>query len=124
MDILTKAQELADALENSTELQNLREAEKAMQVDKNAMSLMNDFRTKQMEVYNMQVSGEEPSDQLNEELDSRREKMQENILIMDFLSAQEKVGRILEQINNAISKVLQGDHGCDESSCSSCSGCS
>lgn len=123
MDVLTKAQELADALEASPELNKLRETEKAMQADKKAMSLMQDFRRKQMEVYNMQVAGEEPSDQLTEELDSLRDKLQENLLIMDYLSAQERMGKILEQINGAISRVLQGDQGCSESSCAGCSGC-
>ncbi|ATW24246.1 YlbF family regulator [Candidatus Formimonas warabiya] len=122
MDILNKAQELADALEKSDELRNLREAEKTMQSDKQAMKLMNDFRVKQLEVYNMQVAGEEPSDQLTEELDQLREKLQENLFIMDYLSAQEKVGKILEQINNIISQVLHGD-SCNGNSCASCSGC-
>lgn len=124
MDVLTKAQELADVLEGSPELNQMRAAEAAMKADKNAFSLMQDFSAKQMEVYNMQVSGKEPSDKLSEELESLREKIQETPLIMDYLTAQGQVGNILENINNAISRVLQGDRGCDESSCSSCSGCS
>jgi len=124
MDVLTKALELAEALEASPELNQMRKAEEAMQADKDAMSLMQEFRAKQMEVYNMQVAGEEPSDKLSEELENFRNKLQENLLIMDYLTAQEKVGRILEYINNAISNVLQGGNGCSESSCSSCSGCS
>ncbi|MEL7566464.1 MAG: YlbF family regulator [Dehalobacterium sp.] len=124
MDVLTKALELAEALEASPELNEMRKAEEAMQADKEAMSLMQDFRVKQMEVYNMQVAGEEPSDKLSEELEDFRKKLQENLLIMEYLTAQEKVGRILEYINTAISKVLQGDNGCSESSCAGCSGCS
>lgn len=125
MDVLTKAQELAEALEASSELNQMRTAEAAMQADPNAMALMQEFRGKQMEVYNMQVAGQEPTDTLTGELEGLRGKLQENILIMDFLAAQDKVGKILEYINSAISQVLQGgDGGCDEGSCSSCSGCS
>jgi cell fate (sporulation/competence/biofilm development) regulator YlbF (YheA/YmcA/DUF963 family) len=123
MDILFKAQELANALENSPELHELRATEKIMKADKTAMSLMNDFQMKQMEVYNMQVAGEEPSDKLTSELHSLREKLQENDVVMDYLKAQEKVGFILEQINNVISRVLQGDNACGEEGCAGCSGC-
>ncbi|MGI6684774.1 MAG: YlbF family regulator [Bacillota bacterium] len=123
MDILVKAQELADALERSPELYELRNTEKIMKSDSAAMSLMNDFQEKQMEVYNMQVSGVEPSDKLTKDLENLRQKLQENDVIMDYLRAQEKVGKILGQINNVISQVLQGDNACSESGCAGCSGC-
>jgi len=123
MDILAKAQELADALEQSPELNELRKKEEIMKADSTAMSLMNDFQLKQMEVYNMQVSGEEPSDKLTGELESLRQKLQENDVIMDYLEAQEKVGKILTQINYTISQVLQGDSACSEGGCAGCSGC-
>lgn len=123
MNVLTKALELAEALETSPELNQMREAEKVMHGDKVAMSLMNDFNAKQMEAYNLQVSGEDPSDKLMEELNALRQKLEENDLIMDYLTAQEEVGKILEYINNAISQVLQGDSGCSSSDCAGCSGC-
>ncbi|MEN3004338.1 YlbF family regulator [Dehalobacterium formicoaceticum] len=123
MEVLNKAQELANALENSEELLQMREAEKRMNEDQTAMSLMHEFRNKQMEVYNVQVAGQEPSKELEQEMENLRAKLQENPLILDYITAQEKLGRVLEYINRAISQVLQGESSCDESSCSSCAGC-
>jgi cell fate (sporulation/competence/biofilm development) regulator YlbF (YheA/YmcA/DUF963 family) len=124
MDVLNKAQELAEALENSEELLKMREAEQRMSEDQDAMSLMQEFRRKQMDVYNVQVAGQIPSEELEQEMENISKRLQENPLISDYITAQEKVGRILEYINSAISQVLQGGNGCDESSCSSCAGCS
>lgn len=123
MNVLTKALELAEALEASPELNKMRESEKAMHADKDAMALMRDFNVKQMEVYNLQVSGEEPSEKLMGELTAQRQKLEENSLILDYLTAQQEVGKILEYINNAVSQVLQGDSGCSPSDCAGCSGC-
>ncbi|MGI6629066.1 MAG: YlbF family regulator [Bacillota bacterium] len=123
MDVLVKAQELAEALEKSSELHDLRLKEKILKSNSSAMSLMNEFQKKQMEVYNMQVAGEEPSDKITDELNILRDKLQENEIILDYLKAQEKLGKILEEINYAISRVLQGDDACGEDGCAGCSGC-
>lgn len=123
MDILEKGRELADALEKSTELKAVRDAEAALQADKSAAELWNNFQSKQIQIYKMQMAGETPSDNLSEELNNLRVKIQANEVIMVYLEAQEKLGKILDQVNYLISKTLQGD-SCESEGCAGCSGCS
>jgi len=123
MNILEKAAELAAALEGSDEVKQVRETEKIVQADKQAVELMNKFQAKQMEVYNIQMAGKDPSEEISQELNQLRDRIQKNNKLMDYIQAQEKLGKILEQVNVLISKALQGD-SCGDNCCSGCAGCS
>lgn len=121
-EILEKAQELATALQESFELQNVRAKEKLVQDDPAAKKLMDGLRATQMEYYNLQMDGGEPSEELVAKLKSLQEEMEENDLLMDYMEAQESLGKVLQQINVMISQALSGE-GCSGTECSSCSGC-
>jgi len=122
-DILAKAHELAKTMEESAELAAVREKEAAVQGDAEAKRIMDGLRSSQMEYYNLQMSGEEPSADLMAKIQSLQSEMEENSLVMDYMEAQETLGKILQQVNVIISQVLNGGQGCSGSDCSSCSGC-
>ena len=122
-EILEKAQELANALQESFELQNVRAKEKLVQADPAAKVLMDGLRATQMEYYNLQMEGGEPSEELVSKLKSLQEEMEDNSILMDYMEAQETLGKVLQQVNIMISQALSEGEGCSGTECSSCAGC-
>lgn len=127
--IIEKAVELADLLKASEELKAVREAESMISANKEAMELMNNYQSKQQQFYNAQTEGKELPKELLNELKSLEEKMSQNQIIMNYITAQNKIGNLLHQVNAVISSAIQGDSCNSDSSCSSgdcctsCSGC-
>lgn len=123
MNVLEKAQELADALAGSPEIAELRGMEEKIKKNPEAEGLINEFRFKQMQYYNLQMEGKEATEEMMKEVQELQDRMEENQLVMDYMSAQERVGKILEQVNAMISRALQGDSCASGECCSGCSGC-
>lgn len=122
MSVLEKAKELADALTVSPELNDMREKEKLVKADSEARKLMDKISARQMELYQLQTEGKEPSPELMEMLSGLQEEMERNNKVMDYLGAQEKMGKILQEVNKMISEALSGG-SCEENDCSHCAGC-
>ncbi|MDD2498367.1 MAG: YlbF family regulator [Desulfitobacteriaceae bacterium] len=122
MSVLEKAKELADALTVSPELNDMREKEKLVKADSEASQLMDKISARQMELYQLQTEGKEPSPELMEMLRGLQEEMERNNKVMDYLGAQEKMGKILQEVNKMISEALSGG-SCEENDCSHCAGC-
>jgi cell fate (sporulation/competence/biofilm development) regulator YlbF (YheA/YmcA/DUF963 family) len=122
MSIIDKAKELAELITNSEELNEIREAEKAMFNDEAANNLVQEFQQKQIKVNNAQMSGEEVGDELYEEIEAFQEKMAENPFIARYLSAQEKFNQTLASVNFIISKAISGDDDCSSGCGGGCGG--
>ncbi|MGI6066573.1 MAG: YlbF family regulator [Bacillota bacterium] len=122
MSVLEKAKELSDALSGSPELNDMREKEKLVKADSEASQLMDKISARQVELYQLQMEGKEPSPELMEILRGLQEEMERNDKVMNYLEAQEKMGKILQEINKMISQALSGE-SCEGNDCSHCAGC-
>lgn len=124
-DVIEKANALAEAIVNSPELTAMRAAELTMNNDDDAVNILDEFREKQQKVYQLQMTGQELSDQDRLEVAAIEGKMSGNVKIKAYMEASEKFERMLQSVNQIITRALSGDEGCDcGGSCGSgCGGC-
>ena len=126
-DIFEKARELGEAIIESKEFKELKEAEQNQENDPVALELLkkySDVRTKLASEIQKGDVGEERMNAIREELEQAYEEMTTNDNITAYINAQRTFQAIIDQMNNIISFHITGKMpgGCS-GSCSTCGGC-
>lgn len=124
MSILEKAHELGQEIANSKELADMKNAELMMLQNEEAKKIIEDFNKKQHRYMEIQRQGQELTPSQKEDVQKIEETMLDQPLIYNFFKAQQNFERVLEEINNIISKAIMGESAsCSDDCCTSCSGC-
>lgn len=123
--VLEKAVELADALEQCEELKEVKAKEEAVKADATATTLLNSYFEMQHQLYHLQENGKEPGADLLTQFNEIQDKMSENMKIAEYYKSQETLGFLLQKINSMISKAITGEDPaeCSDADCASCAGC-
>lgn len=120
LSVLDKARELADAIAESSEIAELRSTEIAMGQDDAAQDIIAEFQVKQKEYYEIQMQGEELNDIQKQVIAAIEAKMAANPSINAYLSAQEKLEKMLRSVNFIITKAISGENSCGSDCGSDC----
>jgi len=114
-EVIKKASELAQAIASSEELTNLRAAEAKLQMDAEAMELLQEVqRLQQM----AQMTG---TPEAMQQLEEAFNKFAENEVAKEYLEANQRFSQMLETVNALLQEAIEGpQHG---HGCSGCSGC-
>ncbi|MDT3699542.1 MAG: YlbF family regulator [Thermincola sp.] len=124
--IITKANELAEALTESEELAAMRQAELVMNSDPEAEKIVTEFQEKQKQIYEIQMRGEELGDQDKKEIEAIEGKMSGNPSIKAYMEASDRFESLLRSVNMIITRALSGEEeqgcGCG-SECGPSCGC-
>ncbi|ACL70276.1 YlbF family regulator [Halothermothrix orenii] len=110
MSIIKKAEELGKEIVDSAEYKELKSTEEAMQNDKEAQSLLNEFRSKQQRLQMAQANGKNITEDQKKELMALQARMQENEKIKNFMTAQQKFNQVMQTVNQAITGIIAGQH--------------
>ena len=125
-EIFEKARELGEAIIESKEYKELKEAELKQENDEEALALLkeySDVRTRLgAEIQKGDVS-EERIAEIREELEEAYSKMTTNDTITAYINAQRTFQAVIDQMNNILAFHITGKMpgGCS-GSCSSCGG--
>ena len=109
MSLEAKAEELAAAIEGSDEFQALKEAEKKVEEDDEAKSILEEFQTKQQQMQMMQQAGGNINEAMQNEIESLRADMQENEIISGLMSKQQEFNKVMKEVNQVLSTAIQGE---------------
>jgi len=121
-EIMEKANDLAEAIVNSGELAELRNAEAVMNNDSEAVKILTEFQEKQQQVYQAHMSGEELAPEDKKKVEEIEQRMGGNPAIRAYIEASEKFEHLMKSVNLVITRALQGEDegcGCGSSSCGS-----
>lgn len=105
--VINYAEELADAIVESSEFQELKEKEEIMVEDEEAKSMLDDLNAKYQQVQMMQQNGQEVSDEQKQELSMMEQKMKQNEKIAEFYEAQNHFNQLMNSVNQVITDKLQ-----------------
>ncbi len=108
MAIKEKAHELAQEIINSSEYEEMKQAEQAVMNDDEASDLMEELESVQQRIQMAQMNGQEIDQQQQKKIQNLKARMQQNAKISDFLSAQQQFNEVMENVNEIISDALQG----------------
>lgn len=127
MDPLEKAEELGVAIINSEEYRNFDEMQDKLDNNPGALDLIKKFQARQRDVFERYRSGRPSSDELMKELNDLQKVMLENEVIKDYIVAKQNVEKLLNSVNQTLTKIVGTPFGVGgvsgSSSCGDCSGC-
>ena len=107
--VMEYAEDLANAIVESQEFQELKDKEEVMVEDEDAKSMLDDLNAKYQQVQMMQQNGQEVSDDQKQELQMMEQKMKQNDKISEFYEAQNHFNQLMNSVNQVITDKLQGE---------------
>ncbi|NMO95506.1 YlbF family regulator [Paenibacillus lemnae] len=111
MNIYDKANDLAKAMRESQEVQEITSAMKLIDKDPESKDMLNNFRERQMEVQQRMMSGDMPSQEEMEKMEKLFEVLSLNLNIRRLFDAERRLSVIIEDVNKIISDSLQDLYG-------------
>lgn len=123
MSIYDKAKALADEIQASDELRRVKETELKMLIDMDAREIVESYQRIQMEAINAGIAYDDLDEATKAQLTELEDKMQENPVIVEYMTANQELNQMLESVNMIISSALNPDSGNSCSSCSSAGNC-
>lgn len=111
MNIYDKANELAKALKECQEVQDITSAMSLIEKDQESKIMLDDFRSRQMEIQQRMMSGDMPSQEEMEKMEKLFDVLSLNLNIRRLFDAERRLSTIIEDINKMISDSLQGLYG-------------
>ena len=94
-----------------------------MLIDLHAREIVETYQQIQMDAINAGISYDELDADKKSQLEDLEKKMQENAVIMEYMTANQELNQMLESVNMIISSALNDNNGGGCSSCSSAGNC-
>jgi len=107
--VMEYAEDLANAIVDSQEFQELKEKEEVMVEDEDAKSMLDNLNAKYQQVQMKQQKGQEGSDKQKQELQMMEQKMKQNDKISEFYESQNHFNQLMNSVNQVITDKLQGN---------------
>ncbi|WP_366924776.1 YlbF family regulator [Metallumcola ferriviriculae] len=107
MDSYDKAQQLAKALANSEEYQQFTRAKEKVEEDESNMSLLQEFRRRQLELQMSQITGEEVDEEQVEQVEQMYQMLSLNKNINEYLNAEYRLSRLMSDIQKIIGDAVK-----------------
>jgi len=95
-----------------------------MMNNEEAQNLIKEFNQKQKQYMELQKQGIPLTESQKNDVQDLEKRMLDNPFVYRFFQAQQNFERVLQEINEIISKAIAGEHSsCSDGSCSTCGGC-
>ncbi|ADY56070.1 protein of unknown function DUF964 [Syntrophobotulus glycolicus DSM 8271] len=120
-ELYLKASELAEAIHNSPEAIEVREAEKKIREDKVANNLNERWQKVYQRVQKDLEEGKELSEQDQRSIEFIEAKVENHPVLLNYMAAHNKFTALLQEINNILTGALQFDTADpEEDACITC----
>ncbi len=106
MSIFEKARELGQEIKETQEFKEIQRTGQNIKDNAEAQQLIQDIQSIQQQLEFAENSGIHPDQELLEQLEDIRLIMENNILIMDYMKAQEDYSRMMQEVNNTVSEEI------------------
>ena len=97
-----KARELGRVIGQSPEYQAVKRSSEALNSDREAVTILQQMEKIRMDAQQMIARGEQPTDEMEKQLDDLLSKVQSNPIYQRAISAQENFDKVMYQVNNWI----------------------
>ncbi|WP_211746808.1 YlbF family regulator [Paenibacillus sp. Marseille-Q4541] len=111
MNVHDKANELAKALKESEEVQEITAAMKLVDADPESKRMLEDFRRRQNEIQQRMMTGDMPAQEEMEQMEKSFEVLSLNLSIRRLFEAERRLSTVIEDVNKIIMESLQHLYG-------------
>ncbi len=119
-DVYIKACELAKAIADSPEVNELRRAEQQIRQDKVANNLAERWKKVYEKISEQQKNGQPLTEQDERSIEFIEAKVENHPLILEFIDAHQKLTGLLEEINGILTGALTIDTAEETDACITC----
>jgi len=128
LEVLKKARELGELLQNSDTFKELMEAQAEMEADEECLDIIQQLNEMEHEIETMMQTMDPESAEVKLKAASYkalRQKVEDNLKMIRYQGAAQSFQQMMTQVNQIIQFFLTGDSGCDScgGDCGSCGGC-
>ena len=102
-----KARELGRVIGQSPEYQAVKRSSEALNGDSEAVAILQQMEKIRMDAQQMIQRGEQPSQEMEHQLDDLLTKVQSNSVYQRAISAQENFDKVMYQVNNWIMEGMK-----------------
>ena len=102
-----KAKELGRMIGQSPEYQAVKRSSEALNSDREAVTVLQQMEKIRMDAQAMIQRGEQPTQEMEQQLDDLLSKVQTNAVYQRAISAQENFDKVMYQINNWIMEGMK-----------------
>lgn len=102
-----KARELGRLIGQTSEYQAMKRANDSLLNDRDAMTLVRDFEKLRMEAAKLIERGQEPTPEMEKQLDEYMTKAQSNPIYQQVIVAQTNVEKLMTRVNEWIGEGIQ-----------------
>lgn len=106
INIYDNANEMATALQKTTQYTEWEDAFKAVQNDETSKVLFAQFQNIQMTVQQMMQSQEQPTADQEKEWDAVANQVQKNTLISELMSKEQALNSLLGELNDLVTRPI------------------
>ncbi len=107
MSVKEKAKDLAEAIKESKEFEDLQSARARVKLDPNAQDLLQQLQSTQNKVVEMQQQGQQVSQEIVSQLKDLESQMQLNLTLKTLVEAQQKFEELMGEVNDVLGNELQ-----------------
>lgn len=111
MNVYDKANELARAIKESSEVADINSAMKLVDADPESKRMLDNFRQGQMELQQRMMSGEMPPPEEMEKMEKLFEVLNLNLGIRRLFDAERRLSVVIEDVNKIITESLSQLYG-------------
>jgi cell fate (sporulation/competence/biofilm development) regulator YlbF (YheA/YmcA/DUF963 family) len=97
-----KAKELGRVIGQSPEYQAVKRSSELLNSDREAVAILQQMEKIRMDAQQMVQRGEQPTEEMEQQLDELLTKVQSNTVYQRAISAQENFDKVMYQVNNWI----------------------
>lgn len=105
-NIYDKAHDLAKSLQESQEVQSITSALKLIEADAESKRMLDDFRSRQMDIQQRIMGGDMPPQEEMEQMEKLFEVLSLNLNIRRLFEAEQRLSVIIQDVNKIISDSL------------------
>jgi cell fate (sporulation/competence/biofilm development) regulator YlbF (YheA/YmcA/DUF963 family) len=102
-----KAKELGRIIGQSPEYQAVKRSSEALNGDREAVTVLQQMEKIRMDAQQMIQRGEQPTEEMEQQLDDLLAKVQTNAVYQRAISAQENFDKVMYQVNNWIMEGMK-----------------
>lgn len=102
-----KARELGRVIGQSPEYQAVKRSSEALNSDREAVAILQQMEKIRVDAQQMIQRGEQPSQEMEQQLDDLLSKVQSNSVYQRAISAQENFDKVMYQVNNWIMEGMK-----------------
>lgn len=124
-DIIKKAKELGELIQNSDEMKKVKELEALQEQDENAKTLLMEFNMNRMNLGRDMQSGKISEEEAVKKNNEAFEKLiAGSEIIKNYVEAKNELDRVVNEVNGILNYYITGHApgGCSHD-CSACGGC-